>query len=318
MPRKRMISPEFWRDEEIGAWSIEARLFYIGLWSFADDEGRLRAHPKLLKSQIFPYDEKINIEKLKAEVSKKVLWYKYAGQEYGYIKNFLKHQQINRPSKSQLPAPPKDIFEVFLENRTQNEGSQNIRRTLGEDSPNTQRTLTPNTRIQNTIKQNTENYTIALNDTNVSNSEPMKKPEKVKINFDFSLRAWENITDEDVSIWEKAYPAVDITQELSKMADWLISNPEKKKKNYRRFITNWLSRAQERGGSRGGKQMTASRVGEHKEKYNYPPGYWEKFRELTAAGLSGKELMNELKKLFPDYYKNFVIEDEEEVKNEKS
>ena len=58
--------------------------------------------------------------------------------------------------------------------------------------------------------------------------------------------------------------------------------------------------------------MTASRVGEHKEKYNYPPGYWEKFRELTAAGLSGKELMNELKKLFPEYYKKLGLEDDED------
>ena len=323
MPRKRMISPEFWRDEEIGAWSIEARLFYIGLWSFADDEGRLRAHPKLLKSQIFPYDEKINIEKLKAEVSKKVLWYKVDGQEYGYIKNFLKHQRIDRPSKSQLPAPPKDIFEAFLENGTQNEGSQNIRRTLSEDSLNThggltedslntQGTLTPNTIIQNTRIQNTENYTIALNDSNESCSEPVKKPRQQKISFNFDLRAWENISNEDMAIWEKAYPAVDITQELSKMADWLISNPEKKKKNYRRFITNWLSRTQERGGSRGGKQVRASRVGEHKEKYNYPPGYWEKFRELMSAGLSGKELTSELKKIFPEYYKNLELEDDED------
>jgi len=168
-------------------------------------------------------------------------------------------------------------------------------------------------------KENIKNInTLALNDADASNSEPMKRPEKVKINFDFSLRAWENITDEDIFIWEKAYPAVDITQELSKMADWLLSNPDRKKKNYRRFITNWLSRAQERGGSRGGKQMTASRVGEHKEKYDYPPGYWEKFRELMSAGLSGKELTNELKKLFPEYYKKLGLEDDDGGQKEKS
>jgi hypothetical protein len=86
----------------------------------------------------------------------------------------------------------------------------------------------------------------------------VKKPVIPKINFSIETRSWENITDEDVSIWEKAYPAVDITQELSKMADWLISNPDKKKKNYRRFITNWLSRTQERGGSRAGKQRSTA------------------------------------------------------------
>ncbi|KKL74300.1 hypothetical protein LCGC14_2066250, partial [marine sediment metagenome] len=34
------------------------------------------------------------------------------------------------------------------------------------------------------------------------------------------------------------------------MKEWLRSNPDKKKSRYRRFITNWLSRSQERGGSK--------------------------------------------------------------------
>ena len=34
------------------------------------------------------------------------------------------------------------------------------------------------------------------------------------------------------------------------MRQWLISNPNKRKKNYRRFITNWLSRSQEKGGTK--------------------------------------------------------------------
>ena len=151
-------------------------------------------------------------------------------------------------------------------------------------------------------KKREDNNTLALNDADASNSELVKKPVIPKINFSIETRSWENITDEDVSIWEKAYPAVDITQELSKMADWLISNPEKKKKNYRRFITNWLSRAQERGGSKGNKQIIASRVGEQKEKTKYPEGYWEKVRELRAAGLTGGALTNELKKFFPNFF----------------
>lgn len=34
------------------------------------------------------------------------------------------------------------------------------------------------------------------------------------------------------------------------MAEWLLSDPKRAKKNYRRFITGWLSRAQERIDSR--------------------------------------------------------------------
>jgi hypothetical protein len=106
MPRKRIIDPEFWSDEEIGQWSHAARLFYIGLWNFADDYGRFKAHNNLLKSQIFPYDVKINIENLKKELSTKVQWYETDTLQYGYIKNFLKYQRIDRPSDSKLPEPP--------------------------------------------------------------------------------------------------------------------------------------------------------------------------------------------------------------------
>ena len=119
MARKRMIDPEFWSDEEIGQWSYEARLFYIGLWNFADDVGRFKAHPNLLKSQIFPYDQKFNIESLKKELNSKVQWYEVENLQYGYLRNFNKHQRIDRPQDSKLPKPP-----PFDEHST------NIRRTL--------------------------------------------------------------------------------------------------------------------------------------------------------------------------------------------
>lgn len=57
------------------------------------------------------------------------------------------------------------------------------------------------------------------------------------------------ITEEDRDEWKKAYPACDINSELAKANQWLISNPAKaRKKLWRRFITGWLSRSQERGG----------------------------------------------------------------------
>jgi hypothetical protein len=62
-------------------------------------------------------------------------------------------------------------------------------------------------------------------------------------------RTFNGITPEMVETWTKAYPACDIPQHLYRMDQWLLSNPTKaKKKNYYRFITNWLTRAQEKGG----------------------------------------------------------------------
>jgi len=76
-----------------------------------------------------------------------------------------------------------------------------------------------------------------------------KDSSKLKINFNFFLEKWENITDQDRERWAEAYPACDIKLEILAMAEWLLSNPKKKKSNYRRFVTNWLSRKQDKGGS---------------------------------------------------------------------
>ena len=60
-----------------------------------------------------------------------------------------------------------------------------------------------------------------------------------------------DVTDEDVAKWNELYPAVDVVQELRKMAGWCESNTTKRKtrRGVRAFITSWLARAQDRGGS---------------------------------------------------------------------
>lgn len=88
-------------------------------------------------------------------------------------------------------------------------------------------------------------------------------------------------TDYDVPLpriekWSGAYPAVDIKQELYKMAAWLESNPVRRKtrRGIDRFINNWLSREQDRGGmyKASGQQVT--------KEYEYPPEYKEMYRSL--------------------------------------
>jgi hypothetical protein len=75
----------------------------------------------------------------------------------------------------------------------------------------------------------------------------------LKVIFDFSSLKWEGIKEDDLSNWAEAFPAVDVKQELLKMREWIKANPQKgRKSNYRRFITNWLRKEQDRGGTRRG------------------------------------------------------------------
>lgn len=71
-----------------------------------------------------------------------------------------------------------------------------------------------------------------------------------KIFFNFATKKWDGITAEDEKGWVETYPACNIEIELRRMREWLLANPEKKKKNYRRFIVNWLARSQDNGGTK--------------------------------------------------------------------
>jgi len=51
--------------------------------------------------------------------------------------------------------------------------------------------------------------------------------------------------------WRRAFPRVKIDTELRIMHEWLLSNPTKRKKNNYRFVSAWLSRCQDVGGSSG-------------------------------------------------------------------
>jgi len=72
-----------------------------------------------------------------------------------------------------------------------------------------------------------------------------------KIYFDFEERIFKNITVSQVQFWEKCYPDVDVVEHLTKrMPAWIDGNREGKgrKKQWKRFIVNWLSSQQERYG----------------------------------------------------------------------
>ena len=76
-----------------------------------------------------------------------------------------------------------------------------------------------------------------------------KNTTKNFIYFDFNIKDWQGITDDDIKDWSGIYKC-DVKLELLKMRQWFIANPDKTKKNYRRFIINWLN-AENKGAKNG-------------------------------------------------------------------
>lgn len=108
MARIRSIKPEFPQSETIGKLSRDARLLFIQLWTVVDDEGRTRAASRMLASLLYPYDddarEQIDGWLDELEQQHCIRRYDLDGSSYLEIVNWLKHQKIDRPSKSRLPS----------------------------------------------------------------------------------------------------------------------------------------------------------------------------------------------------------------------
>lgn len=140
MARIRTVKPEFWTDEKMAKLSRDARLVYIGLWNHSDDKGICRGNPTLLRSQLFPFtdppyfDQDMTPEKFigilrELEQMKRIYKFSAGGEDFYLVKNFPKHQKIDRPSAGINPAPPPGLFD---------EPSPSPRRAIDEDSPQDQ------------------------------------------------------------------------------------------------------------------------------------------------------------------------------------
>lgn len=83
--------------------------------------------------------------------------------------------------------------------------------------------------------------------------EAAKKPKAPALDWNVE-EYWKGITNEDIDEWQRVFPACRVGVELDKMSLWLKANPGKAaKRNWRRFILNWLTKQQDRGGTRDGK-----------------------------------------------------------------
>jgi hypothetical protein len=130
MARIRSIKPEFWTDEDLSALAPETHLLAVALLNHADDEGYFKAHPKLVEAACRPLrEDSKNVPGMLQELSRVgyiALGTGEDGKRYGHIRNFQKHQRVDKPSKSK-------IAELSITWDFQ-EDSENIPRTFQEDS----------------------------------------------------------------------------------------------------------------------------------------------------------------------------------------
>ena len=66
--------------------------------------------------------------------------------------------------------------------------------------------------------------------------------------MDVAIEFYDNIPQDLIDMFKKAYPNVDIQAECEKARAWLLTNTNKAKKDFKGFTNRWLGKACNNGG----------------------------------------------------------------------
>lgn len=111
MPRKRLISPEFFTHEALyeheANTGLPLRVAFAGLWTQADRRGIFRWRPRQLKLAILPYDVCEFSAVLEALLTAEFIQrYEVDSEPYGIIPTFTRWQTFHKAENpSDAPTP---------------------------------------------------------------------------------------------------------------------------------------------------------------------------------------------------------------------
>lgn len=110
MARIRTIKPDFFRSDDVAQLSYRARLTWVGLWTYVDDEGRGKDNARIIKGDLWPLEDGVthkDVETDLGELSKagRIRRYEVDGEKYLLILKWTDHQRIAKPTASKLPPP---------------------------------------------------------------------------------------------------------------------------------------------------------------------------------------------------------------------
>ncbi|MBS0546483.1 MAG: hypothetical protein JSR24_01965 [Proteobacteria bacterium] len=130
MPRIRIIDPHFPRTPSLSRIS-RARLFFILLWTVADDSGRLRLDHERLIEQLYPFDPDapslLPVWLGELEAARCIELYRVDDVEYLRVRKWRELQSIDRPTPSRLPRSPSETARETREPREESPPTQTAR-----------------------------------------------------------------------------------------------------------------------------------------------------------------------------------------------
>jgi hypothetical protein len=243
MARIRTIKPDFWTDEkvvDVGPWE---RLLFIGLWTFADDQGYIDDKARKIKMQVFPGDD-LTVDDVTTMLERLVevsLVDRYDGPEGPvlHIRHWERHQRIDRPSAPRFKP-----------------GDLQIRRALASDPKPIRRALAPEGKGREGKGSTTGSYVAFGSRGGPGGNEPPpadagRDDGKPKRRSHEGTRCPDNFADSvdhPLTEWARAHaPDVNIRTETERFVDYWIGVPGSRgiKRSWPATWRNWMRKAQE-------------------------------------------------------------------------
>ena len=236
--RSRNIKPGFWANEYLAECSHQARLLFIGLWCLADREGRLEYRPRKIKGELFRFED-ADIPALTFELVGYgfVTAYGDGSERYIQVNNWHRHQHPHHKEvKSSIPKV------------TAKHGLCKTQAWLKHDNLGTCQHL-PNPSDSGYLIPDTGS--LIPDPTYCSELAESPASELVASVACTSGKTF-SLTESQVEKWGDAYPAVDVRLTCLQAIAWLDANPKRRKTvgGMPRFLTNWLAKEQNRGGTK--------------------------------------------------------------------
>jgi hypothetical protein len=111
MARIRSVKPSFFRSSTVTTLPLPARLTFIGLWTYVDDEGRGLDDSRLIKADIWPLDDHHTSKRVETDLCQiaaagLIERYTVSDKHFLRVRSWKEHQRISHPSRSEYPPPP--------------------------------------------------------------------------------------------------------------------------------------------------------------------------------------------------------------------
>lgn len=108
--RIRTIRPEFYESDSMGDVSWDARLVFMCLWSYVQDNGVGKDNVKLIRGACMPLDSEEALPRIEAALAElesvgSIVRYVRDGKRLLWIPKFVDYQKITKPGACPLPEP---------------------------------------------------------------------------------------------------------------------------------------------------------------------------------------------------------------------